>query len=78
MIINVIKKQKPLVRVTSCMKYAQWRSVFNNMAVGDWFVVSKKDRQRTAIAFRYHGYGNGGYTSYRHPEDASSIVFVKS
>ena len=78
MIINVITKQQPPKRVTHCMKYAKWRSIFNNMNSGDWFVVSKKDRQRTAIAFRYHGYGNGGYTSYRHPEDSESIVFVKS
>tara|TARA_R100000458_G_C8176383_1_gene175006 strand:+ start:391 stop:627 length:237 start_codon:yes stop_codon:yes gene_type:complete len=78
MIINVITKQQPPKRVTHCMKYAKWRSIFNNMNSGDWFVVSKKDRQRTAVAFRYHGYGNGGYTSYRHPHDTDSVVFVKS
>lgn len=74
--IKVIRNKKAPNRTTAPM-FSKWRTLFNNMDKGNWFIVSRgNQRARTYSAIFNHKQG-GKFSSYIHPEDNTKAVFIK-
>ena len=53
-----------------------WRTLFNTMKVGDWFVVDKKFYARVGNAGQL--YLKGKYSLYRHPDKENKYIFLRN
>jgi hypothetical protein len=55
---------------------SRWRALFNDMKVGDWFVVDKKHYSKVGNAGQL--YLRGKYSLYKHPETEGQYIFVRT
>lgn len=72
-----VERTKPAPRrLNTRRRSSEWRSLFESMKIGDWFVVDKSERTRLGAASQ--AYMKGRYSLYLHPEKSDTYVFVKN
>lgn len=73
---TIHKQEKAPVNKSSRSTHSRWRSLFEEMRVGDWFVLPKPHHARVQGAA--HAYLKGRYSLYKHPESSEHYVFLKT
>lgn len=71
----IIKSTKAPVQHHSRSGRSKWRDLFEEMKVGEWFVLPKADHAKAQNAgFTYL---KGRYSLYKHPTMKDYYVFLK-
>ena len=76
MYYTIYTDEKAPVNKSSRSTHSRWRSLFEEMRVGDWFILPKDHHSRVQQA-AYH-YLKGRYSLYKHPSVANYYVFLKT
>lgn len=71
-----IERNKPAPRrAWGHSRTSNWKTLFESMKAGDWFVVDKSYHHRLGAAGS--AYLKGKYSLYRHPDQESKYIFLR-
>ena len=71
---NIVIKSTPAPRrVTTSPKQSEYKTLFEKMKVGNWFLLDEADKVRFSASAST--YMKGRYTLYKHPTRKNKYVF---